>query len=165
SGVQFRSVRVPNREMSGYQADIGEGYWGCLYDESRRNKILAPAAANALKALNKTDWNHYTVRAMGNRITLSLGGAVSVNYTETEPAEKVARSGLVAVQIHAGGPMEVQFRAVMIQPLPTPTADQPNAPGFHLRTVKTDQGERKYTVYVPPGYDGSRVFPVILFLH
>ena len=69
SGVQFRSVRVPHHEMSGYQADIGEGYWGCLYDESRRNKVLVPASQEALKALNKTDWNHYAVRAMGDQIT------------------------------------------------------------------------------------------------
>src|SRR4051794_38131860 len=41
SGVQFRSVRMPNSsEMIGYQADLGDGYWGCLYDESRRNKVL-----------------------------------------------------------------------------------------------------------------------------
>ena len=47
SGVQFRSVRMPGTEMSGYQADIGEGYWGSLYDESRRNKVLVPASENA----------------------------------------------------------------------------------------------------------------------
>ena len=45
SGVQFRSVRVPGTEMSGYQADIGENYWGCLYDESRRNRVLVKASA------------------------------------------------------------------------------------------------------------------------
>jgi predicted peptidase len=38
--------------------------------------------------------------------------------------------------------------------------------GSHpLRTVKTDQGERKYTVYVPVGYDGKKPFPIALFLH
>jgi predicted esterase len=163
SGVQFRSVRVPHREMSGYQADIGEGFWGCLYDESRRNKVLVPASETALKALNKTDWNHYTVRAAGDQITIGLGGAESVRYRETEPS--VARSGLLAVQIHAGGPMEIQYKDVMIQELPSPTAENPNSPGFHLRTVKTDQDERKYTVYLPQGYDGSRIYPVILFLH
>jgi pimeloyl-ACP methyl ester carboxylesterase len=163
SGVQFRSIRVPNREMSGYQADIGEGFWGCLYDESRRNKILVRASESALKALNKTDWNHYTVRAIGDQITLGLGGVTAVRYTETESS--VARSGLLAVQIHAGGPMEVQFKDVMIQELPKPTPENPNSPGFHLRTVKTEQGDRKYTVYVPSGYDGSRIYPVILFLH
>ena len=163
SGVQFRSIRIPNREMSGYQADIGEGFWGCLYDESRRNKILVQASDNAKKALHKTDWNHYVVRAMGDHITIGLGGASSVDYHETDAS--VARSGLLAVQIHAGGPMEVQYKDVMIQELPTPTAEKPTSPGFHLRTIKTDQGERKYTVYVPKGYDGSRVYPVVLFLH
>ena len=47
SGVQFRSVRVSDStEVSGYQADIGEKYWGCLYDESRRNKTLAVGPLN-----------------------------------------------------------------------------------------------------------------------
>src|SRR5947208_14218608 len=40
-GVQFRSVRIPNHfEMIGYQADMGDKYWGSLYDESRRRKVL-----------------------------------------------------------------------------------------------------------------------------
>ena len=163
SGVQFRSVRIPHHEMSGYQADIGEGYWGCLYDESRRNKVLVPARDAALKALNKTDWNRYVVSAAGDKIVLSINGKRSVEYHEPDAA--IARSGLLALQIHAGGPMEVQYKDVLIQPLPTPTADKPIAPGFHLRTVKTDQGARKYSLYVPEDYDGTRVFPVILFLH
>src|SRR5688572_6621138 len=43
AGVQFRSERLqqPAYEMTGYQADLGDGYWGSLYDESRRNKTLA----------------------------------------------------------------------------------------------------------------------------
>jgi hypothetical protein len=54
SGVQFRTKRIPDStEVSGYQADIGENYWGCLYDESRRNKILAPAPADFEKRLKK----------------------------------------------------------------------------------------------------------------
>src|SRR5437867_4559524 len=41
-GVQFRTKRIPNNhEVSGYQADMGDGWWGKLYDESRRNKVLA----------------------------------------------------------------------------------------------------------------------------
>ena len=27
--------------MIGYQADLGDGWWGCLYDEQRRKKVLA----------------------------------------------------------------------------------------------------------------------------
>jgi hypothetical protein len=44
AGIQIRSKRIPNHhEMIGYQADMGEGYWGSLYDESRRNKMLVTA--------------------------------------------------------------------------------------------------------------------------
>ncbi len=50
SGVQFRSVRMtkPENEMSGYQADIGAGHTGCLYDESRRKRFLARAGAGSV---------------------------------------------------------------------------------------------------------------------
>ena len=149
--------------MAGYQADIGQDYWGCLYDESRRNRVLVQASHRALETLNKTGWNRYEVRAMGDRIRLSLNGDTSVEYREKDPA--IARDGRIAVQIHAGGPMEIQFKDIQIQPLPSPTPGDDTQPGFHLRTVKTDQGERKYTVYVPVGYDGKKPFPIALFLH
>ncbi|MCA9060150.1 MAG: DUF1080 domain-containing protein, partial [Planctomycetaceae bacterium] len=47
AGIQIRSRRIPDHhEMIGYQADLGQNYWGCLYDESRRRKVLAqPDAA------------------------------------------------------------------------------------------------------------------------
>ncbi|HEV3168622.1 MAG TPA: family 16 glycoside hydrolase [Isosphaeraceae bacterium] len=163
SGIQFRSVRVPGHEMSGYQADVGQQYWGCLYDESRRNKVLKEADPKAVDALHKTGWNQYVVRAMGNKIITSLNGVTSVNYTETD--DGIARDGRIALQMHAGGPMEVQFKDLYIQALPSPKADLAPSPGFHLRTVKAPDGDRKYTVYLPTGYDGSKEFPVVLFLH
>jgi dienelactone hydrolase len=164
SGVQFRSARLPGHEISGYQADIGPNYWGSLYDESRRNRVLAPANPRALDALHKGDWNHVTVRAMGNHITISLNGVTSVDYRETDPA--IARDGRIALQIHSGGPMKVEFKDLYIQPLPIARADDsPTAPGFHLRTVKTPSGDRKYAVYVPTNYDGSKPVPAVLFLH
>ena len=61
-GVQIRSVRVPgSSEMSGYQVDAGIGWWGKLYDESRRNKVVGePKDAAALAAVVKpVDWNEY----------------------------------------------------------------------------------------------------------
>ena len=102
--------------MSGYQADLGESYWGCLYDESRRNKVLAKASSEALSTLKKNDWNHYVLCAVGDRITLYLNGVASVVYREEAP--DIARDGLIAVQIHAGSPMEVQFKDIQIRVLP-----------------------------------------------
>jgi hypothetical protein len=86
-GVQFRSVRVkqPDNEMCGFQADIGAGYSGCLYDESRRNKFLVRAAEEQIKRLEKPgDWNRYEVRCTGRRIQIMLNGEKTVDYTETD---------------------------------------------------------------------------------
>src|SRR5882672_1187600 len=51
SGFQIRSQRVPNNsEMAGYQCDFGEPNWyGAVYDESRRNKLMAPSDMKALR--------------------------------------------------------------------------------------------------------------------
>src|SRR5690242_8536189 len=52
AGVQFRTKRIPkHHEVSGYQADVGQDYWGALYDESRRNKVLAKPEAKVIEKL------------------------------------------------------------------------------------------------------------------
>ncbi len=164
SGVQFRSVRVPgSTEMNGYQADIGENYWGCLYDESRRNRVLAQTSERASKTVNEDGWNHYVIRVMGDHILLMLNGVLSVDYREED--SRIADSGRIGFQIHAGGPMQIEFKDIYLQELPSPTADNADNPGFHLRTVKVGDEQRKYTVFLPEGYDGSKSYPVVLFLH
>lgn len=116
SGVQFRTKKLPNTtEVSGYQADLGEKYWGCLYDESRRNKVLVQASPELDKVLKKGDWNEYTIRAEGDHITLKINGVTTVDYKEADAA--IARSGIVALQVHSGGPMRVDFRNIRIKAL------------------------------------------------
>ncbi len=117
SGVQFRSKRVPDSsEVSGYQADIDERYWGCLYDESRRNKVLVQAPAELDKALRREDWNSYVIRAEGDRIQLTLNGVTTVDYREQD--DTIAREGIIALQVHAGAPLRVEFRKLRIRVLP-----------------------------------------------
>ena len=85
SGVQFRSQRIddPPYEMTGYQADIGDGYWASLYDESRRNKVLVHAdTALISRVLRRNDWNDYEIRCEGPRIRLVLNGKLTVDYKE-----------------------------------------------------------------------------------
>lgn len=116
SGVQFRTKRLPNStEVSGYQADIGEKYWGCLYDESRRNKVLVAAPVELEASLKKGDWNEYTIRAEGEHITLRLNGMTTVDYKEPDPS--IARKGIIALQVHSGGPLRVEFRKIRLKPL------------------------------------------------
>jgi hypothetical protein len=96
SGVQIRSLRVPNNtEMSGYQVDAGDGWWGKLYDESRRNKVIAePLDAAAINAaVRPGDWNDYRILAEGPRLRSWINGVPALDYTETDPpSPSTARS-------------------------------------------------------------------------
>jgi len=103
-GVQFRSLRIkePPNEMIGYQADIGAGYSGCLYDESRRKVMLAkPALELIQKAEKPGEWNTYEIRAEDLRIQLFVNGVRTVDYTERAP--DITMKGNIARQIHGKG--------------------------------------------------------------
>ena len=117
AGIQLRSRRIPDHhEMIGYQADLGQSYWGALYDESRRNKILAaPDAQQLAKVLKKDDWNHYRIRCEGRRIQLWINDLQTVDYTEQD--QSLEQTGLIAVQIHGGPPGEAWYRNLKLRSL------------------------------------------------
>lgn len=117
-GVQFRTKRIPNHhEVSGYQADLGKGYDGALYDESRRKKMLAQPSPEVLEKARKPlgEWNDYRIRAEGPRIQIWLNGVQTVDYTETEPG--IDMSGIIAVQIHGGATSIVRYKDLRIEEL------------------------------------------------
>ena len=124
SGIQMRSVRVPNSsEMSGYQVDYGKGWYGKIYDESRRNKVIAQSkdAAAVLAAVKEGEWNEYRILAEGNRIRSWINGVPALDYVETEP--NIAADGKIGIQIHSGGMAEIQAKDITIEELPpTPGA-------------------------------------------
>lgn len=117
AGVQFRTKRIPDHhEVIGYQADIGQKYWGALYDESRRKRMLAQPTPEVLaKAAKPDEWNEYVIRAEGKRIQLWLNGVQTVDYTEAE--DGIAERGIIAVQIHGGPPSEAWYKDITIQEL------------------------------------------------
>lgn len=118
SGIQFRSERIPDHhEMIGYQADIGDPeWWGCLYDESRRKKVLAKSDMTKLApVLNREGWNEYVIRCEGPRIQLWVNGVQTVDYTEED--KTIPQIGKIAVQVHGGGMAEARFRNITIKPL------------------------------------------------
>ncbi len=118
-GVQIRSQRISNppNEMIGYQADIGAGYSGCLYDESRRKTMLAKADPAVIQQAEKPgDWNRYEIVAAGERIQLFVNGIRTVNYTESAPG--LPPDGRIALQIHGDCKAVIAFRNITIEPLP-----------------------------------------------
>ena len=118
AGVQFRTKHIPNNhEVSGYQADIGQDYWGALYDESRRNKVLARPDPKVLQGLIKyDDWNEYVIRCEGPRVRLWLNGTLTVDYTE--PDDKVERTGVIGLQIHGGAKAKAYYKDIRIEEPP-----------------------------------------------
>jgi putative membrane-bound dehydrogenase-like protein len=127
-GLQFWSKRVENppNEMSGFQADIGAGFTGCLYDESRRNKMLATAEKKLVGKLEKPgDWNRYDVIGVWPQIQLFVNGRRTAVWVEREQA--IPREGLIALQIHGNCKAEISFRNLTIEELPNSKEPPPAA--------------------------------------
>ena len=117
AGVQFRTKRIPkHHEVIGYQADVGQGYWGALYDESRRNKVLAAPEKKVIdKIVKHDDWNEYVIRCEGPRIRLWLNGELTVDYTEKD--DKIERTGIIGLQIHGGAKAKALYKDIVIEEL------------------------------------------------
>ena len=118
-GVQIRSqpTTKPPNEMVGYQCDVGEGWWGKLYDETRRNKVLISPESNAVKkAIKPNEWNDYRIRAEGKRIQIAINGVNMIDYTE--PDDSIPQHGMIGLQVHGGGAAEASYKDITIEVLP-----------------------------------------------
>lgn len=119
AGIQIRSRRIPDHhEMIGYQADMGQHYWGCLYDESRRGKILAaPDPEELARVLKPNGWNDYVIRCVGKRVQLWINGYQTVDYTE--PDDSIEQTGVIGLQIHSGPPSEAWYKDIVVEEHPS----------------------------------------------
>lgn len=114
SGIQYRSTIVDG-EMVGYQADIGNGFWGDIYDEHRRG-TLVKGDLSTLKYLLKEDgWNSYIVRVKGDRHELYINGVKVSDYMENDST--VPPRGIIAFQLHSGGAAKVELRDLTLTEL------------------------------------------------
>jgi len=108
SGVQFRSAPLPDGEMKGYQADVGPGWWGKLYEEHGR-ELLWPKSAEA--HVKPGDWNAYEIVAVGPSIRTYINGEPAVVLDDPDGS----RRGIFGLQLHSGGPTEVRFRNLKLE--------------------------------------------------
>lgn len=113
SGIQFRSEPLADGEVKGYQADVGAGWWGKLYEE-RGRALLWDKSGEA--HVRKDDWNSYEILAVGSKIKTAINGRVCVELDDP----KGATQGVIAFQLHSGGPMEVRFKDFEVEVNPSP---------------------------------------------
>ena len=143
SGIQYRSKDRGNFVVNGYQADmeVGKEYSGILYEEGGRGilakrgqkvvirddaekpgkpKIEVTGTVGVSSEIQATikagDWNDYVVIAKGNHLQHFINGKLTVDVTDEQEA-KSAHSGILALQIHAGPPMKIQFKNIRIKTL------------------------------------------------
>ncbi|MBI3852335.1 MAG: DUF1080 domain-containing protein [Verrucomicrobia bacterium] len=143
SGIQYRSrefKEAGDHVVGGYQADFeaGNTYSGILYEERMRG-ILAERgqkvvikevdgktvkdvvgsvgnSADIQAAIKKDGWNDYVIIAKGNHLQHFINGKQTVDVVD-EQESKAAKSGILALQLHAGDPMTVQFKDIRIKTL------------------------------------------------
>jgi hypothetical protein len=147
SGVQYRSKLNPEKDKKfsviGYQADIHPqaNYTGMLYDEGGRgiaaergqHVTFGPDGAKDVKqvdakpeAADLSKWNKLEVIAQGNRLIHKLNGKETIELIDDDPKNAEAK-GILALQVHAGPPMKVQYKSVRLKPL-KPKKDQAATP-------------------------------------
>jgi hypothetical protein len=120
SGIQIRSIQMPDYVVHGHQADVAtEKYFGMLYREKAGGKMdywnaLSPQEQAKIHAASKQgDWNEYEITCKGDKIKMVLNGYVTCDIVDPEmPGE-----GIIALQIHKGDPMEVYFKDISIKEL------------------------------------------------
>ncbi len=108
SGVQFRSERHGEYEMKGPQADVGAGWWGKLYEENGRALLWQKPGDEYVKA---DDWNTYEIVAVGGKIRTAINGHLCVDVDDPQ----ISRNGIIGLQMHAGGPLEVRFKDIKVE--------------------------------------------------
>ena len=139
SGVQYRSKNPGKWTVTGYQAEIENkpGKVGFLYDEKGRKflanvgEIVTVGADSKPRVTGQImkkddyvargyyrqkDWNAYRIVARGSHLEHWLNGFKTVEVTDNDPQAR-ALEGILALQIHAGPPMLVEFKDIQLKTL------------------------------------------------
>ncbi|MCE9594300.1 MAG: DUF1080 domain-containing protein [Planctomycetes bacterium] len=103
SGIQFRTEPRPSGEVRGYQADVGPGWWGKLYEEEGRGLLWEKSGEQHVLV---DGWNHYEIEARGHHVKTWINGQPCVDLEDPTGA----LTGVLALQVHSGEATEVRFR-------------------------------------------------------
>ena len=113
SGVQFRSERLPDGAVRGYQADIAEGKgWGSLHGERLPGGLIMDGWQGKAEHGVRPGWNHVAIYCRGHHIRIAVNGRVM-----TDVRDPGALRGVFALQLHRGPPMRVEYRNLKLRRL------------------------------------------------
>lgn len=114
SGLCIRIAPTSFDNVPGYQVDMGDGYWGCLWDERGQGMVAKFAEEDAAKLVRPNDWNHFHVHAKGHHIQIWLDGTLTVDTVD----EEGRLAGPIGFQLcHGEKGTDASFKNVLIRPL------------------------------------------------
>jgi hypothetical protein len=89
-----------------------------VWDKDCKKQVAGSVGdSNEIQAtIKKEDWNDYVIIARGNHLQHFINGKLTVDVTD-ECEAKAVKSGVLALQLHAGPPMTVEFKNIRIKPL------------------------------------------------
>lgn len=124
SGINYRAQDLDTNanfpyETSGYQADMGKGYWGALYDIytiSKMNRYRISGGGTCENANKLQDWNLYKITALGNQLTHEINGSPCMTFTDND-STGFRKSGFIAIEYHSGKAFEVRIRSIKVKPV------------------------------------------------
>jgi len=152
SGIYFRCLRRGKGDtwrdpVVGPQADFdASGRWTGVIMEYLLRGVLAERGqkvvidpqggkqvvgsvgdpAELLKVYKPGEWNDYTVLARGGHVVLRINGVTMCELDDRAPKRLVR--GCLALQVHQGPPMTVQFKDIYLRHLPAAQARAADAP-------------------------------------
>ena len=113
SGLYFRALKTKTRAaIKGFQAEVDKSpQVGGLYETAGRAWVKSPDPNLIAKVVKHGDWNQIIVTAIGDDITVSLNG---VTVTELLGDTECQKEGHIALQLHGGTNMHVEFKDIAI---------------------------------------------------
>ena len=118
SGVFFHTGFKPGSvdTTQGMQFEIDctmMHHTGGVYGEDGRGWVVWPAPENE-SVVRMDDWNDYLVELVGNHYKSRLNGVPMVDFTDPHPS---SFDGRIALQLHAGGKGNMEFKDLWIRDL------------------------------------------------
>ncbi len=117
SGLYFRAQKTTtNVAVKGFQAEVDASTAvGGLYETSLRGWVRKPDPQLIEQIVSRDDWIDMTVTAIKDDITVSING---VMVTELIGDKACLKNGHIALQLHGGTDMHVEFKDIAILELP-----------------------------------------------
>lgn len=145
-GILYRGhlFEQPGSGVAGYQLQIPakQGQIGMLHGAGKRGTLALPGTSVRLsangqrkvigkvdgsEAVDRTQWNEYSITARGSRLIHMINGKVVCSAIDDDAGRRPL-SGVIALQLPTDGPARIEVKGIILQRYNRVRATSPDAP-------------------------------------